>query len=309
MVCVLQVHKSGGTTLGNMFARYTVNHDLDVALPNKDPSSPGRFNYFSRPFTPNTVMPVAMGQHYHVIFDYLIYNRTTLDTVMAPDAFYSTMIRRPEARLLSAFNYFDHLLPLALREYLNHARSLLSSANQSNFRGREINLNVVKELVGESTATTNMETKNVSLEKLLTSDEMSWLRMPEVYNSFATSSGLPLHLQNDSTAIENHVKKLDREMDLVMLVERFDESLVLLKRRACLSLRDILYLQQKVRKRSYRYIFSRSDVQFERLWQQADHALYDHFSAKFSTEVIREGPGFPDEVSTLGSTPHFAIQS
>ena len=206
---------------------------------------------------------------------------------MARDAFYCTMIRRPEARLLSAFNYFSHLLPLTLREYLNHTTSSLSSINQSNFRGREINLNVTTELDSESKSTPgSVETTHVSLEKLLTSDEKSWLKRLEIYNSFATSSGLPHHLQQDAIAVENHVKKLDREMDLVMILERFDESLVLLKRRTCLSMRDILYLPKNVGKWSYKYMFSSSDLHVVRSWQQVDHTLYDHFSAKFSAQLL-----------------------
>nr|KAG5710189.1 hypothetical protein BaRGS_006708 [Batillaria attramentaria] len=51
---------------------------------------------------------------------------------------------------------------------------------------------------------------------------------------------LPLSQQKSIEAVEQHIAKLDRELDLVMVTEHFNESVVLLKRRARLQLKDII---------------------------------------------------------------------
>ncbi|CAN7949704.1 unnamed protein product, partial [Ixodes hexagonus] len=57
-----------------------------------------------------------------------------------------------------------------------------------------------------------------------------------------THSGL-----NDSRQIVDFIRKIDAAMDLVLVAERMDESLILLKNELCWSLNDVIGFQQNVR--------------------------------------------------------------
>nr|KAG5690209.1 hypothetical protein BaRGS_019005 [Batillaria attramentaria] len=121
-----QVHKSGSTTVANILARYAVAHDLNIALPDRQPGS-GRYNYF-RSLNRTNVKPVGVGQEYNVLFNHMIYNRKALDLLMPPDTFYCAIMRQPESRFLSAINYYGFLLPQDVRHYMHSIASANTTA-------------------------------------------------------------------------------------------------------------------------------------------------------------------------------------
>ena len=61
-------------------------------------------------------------------------------------------------------------------------------------------------------------------------------------------TGLPLASQKNETEVRKHIENLDRELDLVMIMEHFEESLLLFKRLACLRLKDIIFLPTNSRR-------------------------------------------------------------
>ncbi|KAL8603610.1 hypothetical protein ACOMHN_005552 [Nucella lapillus] len=93
----MQVHKSGSTTVANVLARYALRHNLNVVLPNRSPGKP-RFNYFPSGPLDNHVIPGPWNEHYHVLFNHMIYNRSTLDDVMPEETFYCGIMREPLSR-------------------------------------------------------------------------------------------------------------------------------------------------------------------------------------------------------------------
>ena len=48
------------------------------------------------------------------------------------------------------------------------------------------------------------------------------------------------------------VRDLEEQLDLVLILEYLDESLVLLQRMLCWDLNDVVYLKQRVRRKRYR---------------------------------------------------------
>ena len=55
--------------------------------------------------------------------------------------------------------------------------------------------------------------------------------------------GLDTKYHENLTVVENYIRFVKQEFDLVMLMEYFDESLVLLKRRFCWKMEDVLYFK------------------------------------------------------------------
>ena len=64
---------------------------------------------------------------------------------------------------------------------------------------------------------------------------------------------VPKELKKDKEKIDKFVKEeLGRIFKVVLITEYFDESLILMRRRLCWDLQDILYFQMKLGKYSYK---------------------------------------------------------
>ena len=96
----------------------------------------------------------------------------------------------------------------------------------------------------------------------------------------------PAILQND-TAIEAWLKQIETRFSPVIVMEKFDESLVLLRRRFCWSLEDILYTRQRVRGEP-KEIFSDEVRWKHKAFSHADYKLYEYFDAKLEQELNKE---------------------
>lgn len=63
--------------------------------------------------------------------------------------------------------------------------------------------------------------------------------------------GLQHKYYNDPLVIKKHIEDLAEKINLVLIMEYFDESLVLLKRELCWDLDDVIYF--KLNQRSLEY--------------------------------------------------------
>ena len=76
------------------------------------------------------------------------------------------------------------------------------------------------------------------------------------FNSFSTGQIFDLGLQhkyyNDPVMISKHIDDLSEKIDLVLIVEYFDESLILLKRELCWELDDVVYFKLNQRSQEYK---------------------------------------------------------
>ena len=243
--------------MSNILARYAINHDLNIALPEHTPEThPILFHCFGH-FQEKRVMPLADGQRYNVLFNHMVYNRAALDNVMPSDTFYLAIMRRPQEMFMSAVYWFHMLKPPVLNNTENSKLAKFISMQSGNFR---------------------------------------------YFNRISIDTGLKIaHLTNKS-AVQQHVQMLDGQLDLALITEHFHESLVLLKRRTSLDLRDIFYLRAKLRRSPNRHEITARDVAELRNRQMADHMIYDHFYAKFWTEARKEGKSFQREVADFTKT-------
>ena len=122
------------------------------------------------------------------------------------------------------------------------------------------------------------------------------------FNTISFDTGLNFSHLTNMTAVQQHIQKLERELDLVMIMEHFHESLVLLKRRTSLDLRDIVFLKTNARKNLNIHRITDRIVAELRDRQMTDHVVYDHFYTKFWTEVHKEGESFQREVADFTKT-------
>ncbi|XP_064601436.1 galactose-3-O-sulfotransferase 2-like [Liolophura sinensis] len=84
----------------------------------------------------------------------------------------------------------------------------------------------------------------------------AYLKNPEllrsdryINNSMAYELGVPRQQFFNESFVRAHAEVISKEIDFIMILERLDESLVLLKRRLCWKLQDIIYIIRNVNKK------------------------------------------------------------
>ena len=121
-------------------------------------------------------------------------------------------------------------------------------------------------------------------------------------------------LRGDPELIADYVAYLNMTFDLVMVSERFDESMVLLKRLLGWRLQDVLYTKSNVFDKTRagkrippdapsvpQYNLTARQRELHRKFNAADYALYEHFSKLFQQRVEAEGKTFAEEVIAFRS--------
>lgn len=101
--------------------------------------------------------------------------------------------------------------------------------------------------------------------------------------------------EDDAQEIKQYLDKVNSEILLVLILERFDESLVLLKHLLEWSFSDILYL--KLNSHSHEPVQINDSLK-EKLKTTSflDHQIYGYFYDELERKIERAGPSFPAEV-------------
>ncbi|XP_046569092.1 galactosylceramide sulfotransferase-like [Haliotis rubra] len=111
----------------------------------------------------------------------------------------------------------------------------------------------------------------------------------EVNNHVAYDFGLPRRIFYNGSAVDEYIRSLDSDFDFVLLMDYFDESLMLLRRKLCWSMKDMVYLRSNSGKNKVDFALSEDDRKLLRKWQMADVAIFEHFRARFWRQVESEG--------------------
>ena len=139
--------------------------------------------------------------------------------------------------------------------------------------------------------TLNISKKQDFLEDLLSNPEQHD-RVYRTRNIMAKFFGLNRNV-SDLAAGDALIKQIDANFHLVLIMERIDESLVLMKRRLCWSAKDILFLPLRVLKYKGKATGTQEDedslIARHRKWSGIDYAIYDHFVRKLQVSRIKHG--------------------
>lgn len=200
---------------------------------------------------------------------------------MPNDTVYVTILRDPVTQFESTFSYmgFGHLLGLS-----NHTDPL----------------------------TTFFENpKETLINYVLTQDlRIHSERLKLIRNGMFFDLGLEPKDFEDEAKINLTIKRFDSEFHLVMLMEHFDESLVLLKRLLCWDSNDMLYFQLNERKHKQKRTHFTTDLTRKiRSWSNADVRLYQHFQEVFYQILAKQGEDFNEEVRDLQFRNYFMRHS
>lgn len=104
-------------------------------------------------------------------------------------------------------------------------------------------------------------------------------------NQMLWDLGLPASDFDDTTKVRQKIAEVERTFDLVLIAERFDESMVLLKHLLCWNFEDVTALRVNAQRSSTKSTLSPQARRVLKQWLAADYMLYDHFVANFEAAL------------------------
>ena len=267
-IAFLKTHKTGSSTLTNILNRYADLRELKIALPAKNLYRFGWPGYFH---WNNVDLWRLNGEPASVLCNHARYRRPTMDVIMHNNTKFITILRDPVNQFESTFNYMELYRFLRLTNYSNPMEVFLRSP-------RDYLANLTRYVKPFPEA------------------------MHLVRNGMFFDLGLSPLMQDSDKEILNAIKKIKSEFALVLMMEYFDESLVLLKREFCWDLDDVIYIKQNQRKSGNNTSKSVLSPQLKgriRAWNRADVLLYEHFNKTFWEKIKQHGHGFYKDLDDL----------
>lgn len=203
-------------------------------------------------FERSQVKDYKPGMCFNIICNHLRFNAPEMDKLLPMDTSYITILRDPAELFESSFHYFGRLAPFTWK------------------------------IPGDDKMT----------EFLL---DPSTYFDPEGYNSFYLKNllffdfGQDNTLELDDPRVDEGIKFISDRFQLVMLVEHFEESLILLKDALCWEMDDLLFFKLNVRKGSTVSKLT-PELRAKALeWNAIDWKLYQHFNQTFWKKVDAYG--------------------
>ena len=189
-----------------------------------------------------------------------MFNHTKFRNLMYVDATYIAIVREPLDLFISAAYYYKYVWPA---EYLK-------TLNETTF---------IQDLIREPEKFENLK------------QTRTFNYMAEDFG-FVSNSVVEVLVLNDDV-ITSFVSKLKNIFDLVLVVEYFDESLVMMKRLLNWSLKDILYIKLNEFKSKKNQTCTKSNITTEdkaifRRRNRIDYAIYDTFREIFFQKMSEE---------------------
>ena len=265
----IKTHKSGSTTLTSLFQKFAFINNLYMMV-----STYYHNNHLGWPYKfeaeNNIVMPAA-GKKFNALVNHVVYNRTALKELMHPDTAYVTVLREATSHLLSAYHYFGVDLrlggggPESFTEFLTHPQRLDSIPDWLIELGARAGKTHIKSL------TRNLQSADLGFE----------------YRD-----------HRNETAIKQFIARIvDEEFDFILILEKLSESLVLMKRKFCWTMSDIVRISKNIRKLKWGYSDLKDKQALRKAyeWVNVDKRLY--VKAKQKLEAMLEAEkGMEDEV-------------
>lgn len=245
-IAFVKTHKTGSSTISNILLRYGERHNLTHLL-YKYRSSTEYNSLKEERLIRNTLTPNIFAQHAQ-------FNPEFLRNHLKDNLRFFTIIREPVSQFLSAFSFFEKtkIYPAdtfddSVTQFLNLHQTYLTTSRFCKDCNKVANANGV---------------------------------------DMGFDIGEYMLADNKDQFVRNFLDRTDSLFEFVLITEYFDLSLVLLKRRFCLTFEDILYLRslERIKKESVEDSTKLRIKEF----QQVDVAIYDYFNRTFWQQIDQE---------------------
>ncbi|XP_070561139.1 galactose-3-O-sulfotransferase 2-like [Ptychodera flava] len=268
-VCFIKTRKTASTTLSSILNRYALTHNLSLALM-KTKKISGHFSVIpiheDSPrelfLPPLDVKPGDWTNYkYNMMTVHVRYNRTAFETFMNPGTQYISILREMCFHFESDFVYYK--IPAVVQRIRKSIRT--EKTLEEYLRDPEFYWERTKKDYGE---TIKFFTRNVQIFDL----------------------GLDHAYHNNTDVLKTFIKELEGRIDLMLITEYFDESLLLLKKLLHWQWEDVMYMARNVRPHDTTRTNLTSDLCSKiKEWNSADDLLYQTFNKSLWKRV--EGYG------------------
>ena len=251
--------------MANILQRYGFTRQLNFVLPRRRMHTTS-YNYITKvgeAVSHDRLIPPPLGEHYDILWNHGIYDSQFYHSILPADTVYVSILRQPLQQFQSAFEYYGRSSgsPLYNIMQVNVSNPLSLYLQQpSLYNGREVYTSYIR----------NKQSEDLGMRTE--------------------------HVLNDTMRRE-YIQQLGKEFQLVMITEFFDESLVLLRRLMCWSVKDVLYIPKNKNVYKKKRVFSAKDRAEHRKLNVADYDLYNFFLKRFSDTVAKQKPDFRKEVA------------
>ena len=275
-VVFAKVHKAASTTMHSIFMRYAFRHDLDPVLNLKgihieedDYKMPRGFLY--KP---------SRGQTYDILCSHILFNVTEISPYFPHDTIYIGILRKPFPQFLSAFAY-----------YFRKKNEFFSGLIRDNTG------NPVEQFLNNTDYYLQVFQTKLKPDK------------SKINNRMSVDLGIRLEnfeqMKKNSSFIQEFIERVDKTFSLMLLSERFLESLVLMRRILGWTTQDVVFIKKNAlshhgkpswvkRKRYSDHVQARFDQ-----WAAFDVALYRHFERRLTEKMNSQSADFHQEVQDL----------
>ena len=253
------MHKTGSSTLANIFFRYGDVRDLRFVLP-------GDTTNLGWPSKFRVTHSLRLFGRPDILSSHSRFNKKPMNWLFPPQTSkYVTVLRNPVDNFESVFNFYQ--LGKVFGITGNPAHSLEKFLE-----------NLMPYYVKRSCSWDTCLGRNPMMFDL----------------------GLEFKYFENFTAVAEYIQFLDKEFDLVMIMDYFDKSLVMMKRMLCWEMDDILYVKLNERQDKEKATSLSAEVKENiRRWNKVDVFLFNHFNETFWRKVTMEGPGFLEDLSAF----------
>lgn len=260
-ILFLKTHKTGGSTITNILNRYGDSNNLTFVLPKQKQLF--TFMWPARFRLSYTAPLYNLGAN--IMCNHARFNKRPMNHLFPKkQSRYITILRDPAAQYESVFNFMHLAKPLGFKDEDDPLGTFLKFPPP---------FQEIRPLMKQTLA-------------------LHLVRNPMLFDL-----GLDYRYFQNVTAVERYLDFIEKEFDLVMILEYFDESLLLLKRLLCWKMKDIIYFKLNERQDKQKRKFMSSEVKEDiKSWNKADSMLYQHFNRTFWRKVRAEGPSFQREL-------------
>lgn len=188
------------------------------------------------------------GRRYQTLVHHSVFNEREMRQVMEPGTAFITILREPTALFRSAYTYYN-----------------------------------LQNMCFNTTVDDIQNSPHLSVFK---TGMCARYRAP-IRNLQAYDLGLMPNKMDDMESIHKLIERIDSVMSVVLITERFDESLLLLKKKFRWSLQDVLYFKQNAQLRNKTLTKSRKQSADAVIssFNHADTLLYTHFTKRLDDEL------------------------
>ena len=252
-IAFLKVHKAASSTVQNILYRFGFGHNLSFVLPEQGHYISKDANFYTK------ILPsVDKSGKYDIICNHVAFYEWKFKSLMHDDAFYLAIVRNPIQRFVSAAYYYRYVINYPY----------LLNVNRTTF-----------------------------LHDLIT-DPLKYdpdFKDSKTFNRLAFDFGLKANSVKDVMNLDEITKnmfvlQLLERFHFVMLVEKFDEALVMLKRYLNWTIKDIIYIKQNQFHNNsivIQNVTAEDEAKFK-LTNHLDYLIYDKFVERFNEMAAKE---------------------